>query len=131
MHEFSRSRTKISEYGKHAPVVVRGFVQVELLKDLSHVRLQRLRADHEPFGDCAVRAAFSAMLMGLALALRLARTAVDADTARLTEAETGLRAAIDELRDLARGRVLPPRSRAWPSRLRSGLSNFPKVDSRQ
>jgi hypothetical protein len=53
MHEFSRSRTKISEYGKHAPVVVRGSVQVELLRDLSHVRLQRLRADHEPFGDCA------------------------------------------------------------------------------
>ena len=42
-------------------------------------------------------------LVGLALALRLARTAPDADTARLAEAETGLRAAIDELRDLARG----------------------------
>jgi signal transduction histidine kinase len=42
-------------------------------------------------------------LVGLALALRLARTAPDADTLRLAEAETGLRAAIDELRDLARG----------------------------
>jgi signal transduction histidine kinase len=42
-------------------------------------------------------------LVGLALALRLARTAPDADTARLGEAEARLRSAIDELRDLARG----------------------------
>jgi signal transduction histidine kinase len=77
-------------------------------------------------------------LVGLVLALRHARTAPDADATCLAEAETSLRMAIDELRDLARG-LYPVALReeglaaalAGLSDARSyGWSNCAKADSR-
>jgi hypothetical protein len=42
-HGRSARRTKVSEYGEHAPVIVVGFVKVELLEDLTHMSVACLR----------------------------------------------------------------------------------------